>query len=252
MTKHGDESFFPKRVPIIGVPISAVTMKSALTFIADNLDTIRGEYICASNVHTTVMARENAHYLTVQSESILSLPDGKPLSVIGSRNTCCPMEKVTGTHFMQNIFTDPRFAGRRHYFYGTTQENLEIMISKVRNDYPDLIISGYEPSVFRELNDVEVDELAKRINKTYADFVWVAIGAPRQELLMYRLKDKINGLMTGVGGAFNILAGKVSDAPAWMQNIGLEWFYRLLKEPKRLFKRYMITNSKFIWYLLKS
>jgi len=162
------------------------------------------------------------------------------------------MEKVTGTHFMQNIFTDPRFAGRRHYFYGTTQENLEIMISKVRNDYPDLIISGYEPSVFRELNDVEVDELAKRINKTYADFVWVAIGAPRQELLMYRLKDKINGLMTGVGGAFNILAGKVSDAPAWMQNIGLEWFYRLLKEPKRLFKRYMITNSKFIWYLLKS
>ena len=250
MTKQSLFHNQPPRADVIGVPISAVTMETALSFVAENLDSLGGQYVCASNVHTTVMARENAHYMNVQSESVMSLPDGKPLSVVGRRKMACPMEKVTGTHFMQNIFTDERFTEKKHYFYGTTQENLENMIAKVRVDYPELAICGYEPSVFRELSDEEVVELAGRINDAQADFIWIAIGAPRQEILMHRLKGKVNGLMTGVGGAFNILAGVVSDAPMWMQNAGLEWLYRLLKEPRRLFKRYLVTNSKFIWYLL--
>lgn len=250
MTKQSIFPDIPPRVDVIGVPISAVTMDAAISFVACKLENLRGSYVCASNVHTTVMACEDAHYLTVQSESIMSLPDGKPLSVVGRKKAPCPMEKVTGTHFMQNIFTDSRFAGKRHYFYGTANEDLEWMIAKVREDYPELMICGYEPSIFRELSDAEVEELAQRINHAQADFIWVAIGAPRQEILMHRLKGKVNGLMTGVGGAFNILAGRVSDAPMWMQNAGLEWLYRLLKEPKRLFKRYLVTNSKFIWYLL--
>lgn len=239
------------RVDVIGVPISVVTMDSALAFVADNLEALRGAYVCASNVHTTVMAHEDAHYLTAQSESVMSLPDGKPLSVVGRKKATRPMEKVTGTHFMQNIFTDSRFAGNRHYFYGTSGDDLEAMINQVRKDYPELTICGYEPSIFRELSDLEVEELAHRMNEAKADFIWVAIGAPRQEILMHRLKGKVNGLMTGVGGAFNILAGRVSDAPMWMQNMGLEWFYRLVKEPRRLFKRYLVTNTKFVWYLLR-
>lgn len=234
---------------MIGVPISAVTMETALACVADNLEQLRGQYVCASNVHTTVMAREDALYRKAQSESVMSLPDGKPLSVVGRKKAPCPMEKVTGTHFMQNVFTDDRFAGKKHYFYGTAKEDLENMICKVRQDYPQLNICGYEPSVFRQLSDAEVEELAGRMDEAQADFIWVAIGAPRQELLMNRLKGKVNGLMTGVGGAFNILAGKVNDAPMWMQNAGLEWFYRLIKEPKRLFKRYLVTNTKFILYL---
>lgn len=250
MTEQSISSKRPPRVTVIGVPISAVTMETALAFVHENRDAIRGEYICASNVHTAVMAREDKHYLTVQSESVMSLPDGKPLSVVGRKNAPCPMEKVTGTHFMQNVFTDSRFEGKKHYFYGTGADELEAMISKVRLDYPDMQICGYEPSIFRELSDIEIEELAQRINAVQADFIWVAIGAPRQENLMFRLKGKVNGIMTGVGGAFNILAGRVSDAPMWMQNAGLEWLYRLCKEPKRLFMRYWVTNSKFIWYLI--
>lgn len=250
MTKQNIFSEIPPRVEVIGVPISAVTMETALHFISEHFEEIHGEYICASNVHTTVMAHEDPMYLKAQSESILSLPDGKPLSVVGRKKAPCPMEKVTGTHFMQSTFTDSRFSGCRHYFYGIHEKDLEDMIVQVRKDYPQLNICGYEPSIFRELSEKEVDELAERINESQADFVWVAIGAPRQELLMHRLKNKVNGIMTGVGGAFNILAGKVDDAPMWMQNAGLEWLYRLSKEPKRLFKRYLMTNSKFIWYLM--
>lgn len=245
-----NRSNMPPRVPVIGVPISAVTMEAALSCVSSRMEQLRGSYICASNVHTTVMAYEDAAYLAVQSGSALSLPDGKPLSVVGSRKTDVPMEKVTGTHFMQNIFTDPRFAGARHYFYGTRAEDLERMIPRLRQDYPELTICGWEPSVFRELSDAEVAELAVRIDDARADFVWVALGAPRQEILMHRMQGMTRAVMTGVGGAFHILAGTVSDAPAWMQNAGLEWFYRLCKEPKRLFKRYFVTNSKFIYYVL--
>lgn len=251
MIKQSISNEIPPRVAVIGVPISAVTMDSVLHFVSEHLEELRGEYICASNVHTTVMAREDISYFKVQSSSIVSLPDGKPLSVVGRKKAPCPMEKVTGTHFMQNIFTDSRFEGKKHYFYGTAKEDLEKMVAKVQQDYPTLKICGWEPSVFRELNDEEVEKLADRINEAEADFIWIAIGAPRQEKLMHRLKGRVNGLMTGVGGAFNILAGKVNDAPAWMQNAGLEWFYRLCKEPKRLFKRYLVTNSKFVWYLVR-
>lgn len=122
MTKRSISNKIPPRVDVIGVPISAVTMDTALSFVDENLDQIRGEYICASNVHTTVMAREDEKYRQAQSDSILSLPDGKPLSVVGRKTAPCPMEKVTGTHFMQSIFTDTRFAGKKHYFYGTTAE----------------------------------------------------------------------------------------------------------------------------------
>ena len=240
----------PKRTKVIGVPISAVNMEESLRFVSLNLEKIKGEYICASNVHTTVMAHEDRQYMKVQSESILSIPDGKPLSIVGRMNGYPEMDKVTGTHFMQNIFTDGRFKGRKHYFYGTSETTLNQMIPKVRKDYPELYICGYEPSVFRKLTEAEIEELAQRINKSGADFVWIAIGAPRQELLMNRLKGKVNCLMVGVGGAFNILAGIVKDAPMWLQNVGLEWLYRLCKEPKRLFKRYFITNSKFIFYLM--
>lgn len=251
MIKHNKKINVPDRVSVIGVPISIVNLNIALDFVDKNFDEIRGNYICASNVHTTVMAHDDKEYLTVQSESIMSIPDGKPLASTGRKKGHKEMEKTTGTHFMQATFTDERFKDKKHYFYGNTKENLELMIKKVKEDYPNLNICGYEPSIFRELDENDLNELIERINNSGADFVWVGIGAPRQEKLMYRLKGKTKTIMTGVGGAFNILAGLVNDAPKWMQKAGLEWFYRLIKDPKRLFKRYFVTNSKYIWYKLR-
>lgn len=251
MKKQNTLNNIPKRVEVIGVPISVVTMETALSFVKDNFEEIRGQYICASNVHTTVMAHDDKKYLEVQSNSIMSLPDGKPLSVVGRKKARDRMEKVTGTHFMLNTFMNKEFKKYKHYFYGSTEDNLKILIDNVKKQYTTIKISGYEPSVFRELTDKEIDELAERINDSKADFLWVGIGAPRQENLMCKLKGKVNCIMIGVGGAFNILSGKVNDAPMWMQNAGLEWFYRFIKEPRRLFKRYFITNTKFVYYLIK-
>ena len=237
-----------QRVKIIGVPISAVNMDSCLNEIFSNWDAARGDYICVSNVHTTVMAHDDPQYMAVQSNSFLSLPDGKPLSVVG-RKQCPQMDRVTGPDFMRRIFTVSRERKLRHYFYGNTAENLDKLIETLRAEYPHLEIAGYEPSVFRDLSAEEEPELAERINASHADFVWVGLGAPRQELFCARMKGRTDSIMVGVGGAFNVLAHIVPEAPLWMQNLSLEWLYRLIQEPKRLFKRYLTTNCRFIFLL---
>lgn len=240
----------PQRVKIIGVPISAVNMNSCIDFIFNNWDAVHGNYICVSNVHTTVMAHDNPDYYKVQSDSLLSIPDGKPLSVVG-RKQCPEIDRVTGPDLMREIFEISKTKEIRHYFYGTTQQNLDTLLEKIKKDYSWVNVVGCEPSVFRPMSEKEENELADRINRTNPDFVWVALGAPRQEEFCYRNEGRIKGLMVGVGGAFNVISGVIDEAPRWMQNVGLEWFFRFMKEPKRLFKRYMVTNSKFLWYLMK-
>lgn len=235
------------RVKVIGVPISAVNMESCIENIFEDFEKIRGKYICVSNVHTTVMAHDDPEYYKVQSESFMSVPDGKPLSVVGKKRYP-DMDRVTGPDLMRRVFEESKTRNIRHYFYGNSKENLEALITSLNKKYPWLNIVGYEPSVFRDMSEQEESELVERINATNPDFVWVALGAPRQELFCRRMKNRINALMVGVGGAFNVIAGIVPEAPLWMQRMSLEWFYRIVQEPRRLFKRYAVTNTKFIWY----
>jgi N-acetylglucosaminyldiphosphoundecaprenol N-acetyl-beta-D-mannosaminyltransferase len=239
----------PPRVKIIGVPISAVNMESCVEFLFSNWEAIHGQYICVSNAHTTVMAHDDPAYYKVQAESLLSVPDGKPLSLLGKKKYP-QMDRVTGPDLLRRILEESKNREIRHFFYGTTQENLDALIAKIKADYPWVQIAGYEPSVFRPLTEQEESELVHRINSTKADFVWVALGAPRQEVFCHQMEGRINGLMVGVGGAFNVVSGVIPEAPLLMQRLSLEWLYRLMQEPKRLFKRYATTNSKFIYYVL--
>ena len=152
---------------------------------------------------------------------------------------------------MREIFSNHAFDSLKHYFYGNTEINIEALIKQLATDYPRLRVVGYEPSLFRDLSETEEQELCDRVSMSNADIVWIGLGAPRQEMLCARLEDRTKSLMIGVGGAFNILAGITPEAPLWMQDIGLEWLYRLIKEPKRLFKRYAVTNTRFLYLLAK-
>lgn len=240
-----------QRIKIIGVPISAVNMEKTLCLLTEQLDKAKKSYVCVSNVHTTVMAHEDLAYWQVQADSFLTLPDGKPLSVIGRKKGFTCMEQVRGVELMKSLFSDSKYKSYRHYFYGNKQGNLQTLIQTLKKEYPHLDIAGWEPSVFRELTDEEYAELAKRVRASRADFLWVGLGAPRQEYFCARIKGTTGAVPIGVGGAFNVLAHIVPDAPPWMRRLSLEWFYRFLKEPRRLFKRYAVTNGKFLWYLIK-
>lgn len=236
-----------KRVSVIGVPITATNMTECLAYLKENIEQARGEYICVSNAHTCVMAHDDPAYWKVQADSLMSVPDGKPLSIVGKREVPS-MDRVTGPDLMREIFALSSEKGWSHYFYGNEQGNLGLLRVSLEKAYPELTIAGMEPSVFRPLSKDEKEELAERVNSSGADFLWVGLGAPRQEVLCHELKGRTSSVMIGVGGAFNILAGAVPEAPPWMQNISLEWLYRLMQEPRRLFKRYLITNTKFLIY----
>lgn len=238
-----------RRVDVIGTPITATNMCDFLSMLQDSFDSFRGQYVCVSNAHTCVMAHDDPEYWEVQSGSIASLPDGKPLSVIGRREVPT-MGRVTGPDLMREVFALSEKNGWSHYFYGNERRNLDALAEALGERYPGLRVVGMEPSLFRPLSEAEEDEVVRNIRESGADFAWVALGAPRQEIFCHRLRGRTDALMVGVGGAFNVLAGVVPEAPRWMQDLSLEWLYRLVQEPRRLFKRYLVTNTKFIAYQL--
>lgn len=240
-----------ERVKIIGVDISATNMNECINTLENSLDQARGKYICAANVHTTVMAKETPDYLEIQNGSYMTLPDGKPLSIVGKRKGYPNMDRVTGPEFMETVLALSEKNGWTHYLYGNKRENLCILIAYLKEKYPKLNIVGYEPSIFRPLSNKEENELVEKINEFQPDFVWVGMGAPLQEKFCAKLSHRTNSVWAGVGGAFNVIPGIIPRAPHWMQKYCLEWFYRWMKEPKRLFKRYFVTNAKFIYYVIK-
>lgn len=235
---------------ILGVRIAAVNMRGTLDFIRKNLEGFRGRYICISNVHTTIMSYEDVSYRRIQNEAVLALPDGKPLSVVCKKRGFPDAGRVTGPDLMGEIFQCSRERGYTHYFYGSTPETLGRLKEKLEGEYR-LSIAGMYAPPFRELTEEEDQQVIAQINRAQPDFIWVGLGAPKQERWMYAHRDRVHGLMIGVGAGFDYYAGNIKRAPLWMQKCSLEWLYRLLQDPKRLFKRYLVTNTKFLYLMVR-
>lgn len=232
---------------IMGVNIAAIDMKWLLTFTEENITNLSGDYICVSNVHTTVTAFEDPDYCSVQNGGILAIPDGGPLSSVGRMRGYKDMQRTTGPNYMGEILKISAEKGYRHYFYGSTPETLEKLKKALIHDYPGIQIIGLYSPPFRPLTEEEDQDIVDKINQAEADFVWVGLGAPKQERWMAEHQGRIVGMMVGVGAGFDYFAGNIKRAPKWMQNCNLEWLYRLLQDPRRLFARYFHTNLKFIW-----
>lgn len=241
-----------KTINILGVNINIVTMESTLKILDEKLEKIKGEYICVSNVHTTVMSFEDEKYKDIQNGAFMRLPDGKPLSIVGKRKGIKGIERVTGPDLMKEIFKVSKEKSYSHYFYGSTEDTLEKLEKELTEKYPDIKIAGMYSPPFRKLTEEEDGKIVEKINSANADFLWVGLGAPKQEMWMNSKRGKVNSLMLGVGAGFDYHANKLKRAPKLMQNLSLEWLYRLLQDPKRLWKRYYETNLKFIKYLVKS
>lgn len=239
------------RIPtcnIMGVNIAAINMQWLLNFTRKHIKELSGDYMCVSNVHTTVTAYEDPQYRKVQNSAVMSIPDGGPLSILGRKRGYKDMDRTTGPSYMGEVLKMGLQYGYRHYFYGSTEETLKRLYDVLKRDYPDIQIVGMYSPPFRPLIESEDNVIVKQINASNPDFVWVGLGAPKQERWMEVHQGEINGFMVGVGAAFDYFAGNIKRAPKWMQKCSLEWMYRIMQEPKRLFKRYMTTNSKFIWH----
>lgn len=236
---------------ILKTNINVTSMPRALAYIESHLDALRGSYICVSNVHTTVMAYENEQYRRIQNSAAMALPDGGPLSKYSRLAGYRDAERVTGPDLMVELFRIPAQKGYRHYFYGSTQETQDRMRAVLERDYPDVVIAGMYAPPFGPLTEQEDREIITQINDARPDFVWVGLGAPKQEEWMYDHRGKLNAVAVGVGAGFDYLAGNIRRAPQIMQVLCLEWLYRLMQDPQRLGERYATTNTKFIKYLFK-
>lgn len=233
--------------PILGVNIAAVNMDWVLSFTHKHIKELSGDYICVSNVHTTVTAYKVPSYLSIQNNGVMAFPDGGPLSSVGRKRGFNEMSRVTGPSYMEEILKVSHQYGYKHFFYGSSRETTDKMVEVIKERYPGVSIVGVYNPPFRPLTEEEDKKVIQKITNARPDFVWVGLGAPKQEIWMAYHQYKIPGLMVGVGAAFDYLAGNILRAPNWMQKANLEWFYRLCQDPKRLFKRYFVTNTSFIW-----
>lgn len=234
----------------MGVNVAAINMDWLIKFTEDNIKSLSGDYMCVSNVHTTVMSYEDSEYCAIQNGGIMVIPDGGPLSTVGRKRGYKGMSRTAGPSYMNEIFKISSKNGYRHYFYGSTQETLDKLKSNLEGNYPGIQIVGMYSPPFREMTEEEDEEIVEKINAAHPDFLWVGLGAPKQEKWMAAHQGKVEGFMIGVGAGFDYFAGNIKRAPEWMQKSNMEWFYRLMQDPKRLFRRYMNTNTKFMWYAM--
>lgn len=232
---------------IMGVDIAAIDMDWLLDFTEKHVEDLSGDYICFSNVHTTVTSYEDAEYRGIQNGGIMAVPDGGPLSFVGRRRGHEDMGRVAGPSCMEEILKASAGKGYRHYFYGSTAETLCKMRQVLEERYPGIRIVGMYSPPFRPMTEAEDEKIVNQINESEPDFIWVGLGAPKQERWMAAHQGRVRGLMMGVGAGFDYLAGNIKRAPQWMQRWNLEWLYRLGQEPGRLMKRYFVTNLKFLW-----
>lgn len=236
---------------ILGTRINVTSMERTLAYLREHLEALRGNYICVSNVHTTVMAYEDDAYRKIQNGGAMALPDGAPLALYSKRHGFANAERVTGPDLMLEVLKASKTEGYRHFFYGATKETLAAMRTAIERDYPGACIAGMYAPPFRPLNASEDAAVTGMINEAKPDFIWVGLGAPKQEQWMYEHRGMLCGVSVGVGAGFDYLAGDIKRAPKIMQKLCLEWLYRLLQDPKRLWKRYVTTNLKFMKYIRK-
>jgi len=213
---------------ILGVKIAATNLQLACQLIDRWIKERHKTYVCIAPVSTIVDCQYDPEYRKVVNSAGMATPDGMPLVWLA------------------------RMRGYRHYFYGATPEVLERLESRLKNQFPDVkIVGSFSPGFSKQCQD-ESPEVLQEINRLQPDILWVGLGSPKQDFWMYRHRDKLEvPVMVGVGAAFDFLAGTKPQAPVWMRGIGLEWFFRFCCEPKRLWKRYLIGNSRFIYYLFR-
>ena len=223
-------------------------MEETVAYLTENLEELRGNYICVSNVHTTVMAFRDKAYRRVQNSAAMALPDGQPLSIVSRLRGYPQAQRVPGPDLMPAILKLSQEKGYTHYFYGSTEQTLKKLEKVLHTNYPALKIAGMYAPPFRKLTPQEDEEDVRRINESGADFVWVALGAPKQEQWMYAHRGRVKGLMIGVGAAFDFIAGTVKRAPGWMQSLCMEWIFRIMQDPGRILPRYLNTNFSFVYH----
>jgi N-acetylglucosaminyldiphosphoundecaprenol N-acetyl-beta-D-mannosaminyltransferase len=213
---------------------------------------VPGAYVCLTNVHTTVESRRIPELREAADGAFLSLPDGMPLVWILRRRGHPRTEKVTGIELIPLVASAGVQVGLRHFFYGGAPGVADRARRRLERLVPGVRVVGAASPPFAEIDAWPIEGLQAELRRTRPHVLWVGLGAPKQELWMAKMSVALDvPMMVGVGAGIDYLAGAKRSAPTFLRHIGLEWLFRLAVEPRRLWRRYVVTNSEFVWLLVR-
>lgn len=241
------DSVHIERIDVLGVGISAVNMDMAVDAIRLWIQDNRSEYVCVTGVHGVMEAQSDPVLLDIHNRSGLTTPDGMPMVWAGRRAGAHWMERVYGPDLMLAVLHEAANRGWRSYLYGGAEHVPDLLEQRLTERIPRLKIVGKYSPPFRPLTEEEMDDVAERINRSGAQLVWVGLSTPKQERWMHAMRPRLDApVLLGVGAAFDFHAGLMPQAPPLLQKSGLEWAYRLSREPRRLWRRYLRNNPRFV------
>lgn len=241
-----------KRYPIKKINISVTNLDKTLSFLKDSVKKCKTGYVCVTNARTSYLANQDADYCDIQNNSLLTVPDGMPLVWIANNNGFNEVGKVSGKDLMDALFTISLKEGYSHYFYGCSQQTIDLLQQKLLVKHPGLDIKAAISPPFQPIEAYDIEGLAKHVNDLNPTFFWCGLGAPKQERVIALLQPHLNSTISvGVGLAFEYFAGTIKRVPVWMQKSGLEWFFRLSQQPNNI-KRAIMPLSWIFVKLLKS
>jgi N-acetylglucosaminyldiphosphoundecaprenol N-acetyl-beta-D-mannosaminyltransferase len=236
-----------------GVRVDPLTMDAAVDRIALAADEGRPLAVHLVNAYTLSLAVRDEPFRALLDRGDLNLPDGTPLVWLGQRHGLEEFtSRVYGPDLTVEVCDRGRAHGLRHYLYGASPEVVERFAQQLRARFPGIEIVGVESPPFRQLSPEEEEALVARVRHAGANVVWVGLGTPKQDHFVEAFRDRLGVPVVAIGAAFDFLAGEKKMAPRWMQERGLEWLYRLLSEPRRLWKRYLVGNLVFLWGALRT
>lgn len=235
-----------QRMPLLGVPIDALDWPGVLDRIAGWAARRESRMVFLCNVHSVITARSNAAFGAALQGCDLATPDGAPVAWLMRRLGRAGQARINGPDLMWRYCEQAAQRGESIYLYGGSPNSLHLLQQRLRGAFPALRIAGAHSPPFRAITAQEDEADVRDIVASGAGTVWVGLGCPKQELWMAAHRSRIPAVLLGVGAAFDYHAGTLRRAPVWMQRCGLEWLYRLGKEPRRLWRRYLHTNSVFV------
>lgn len=242
-TQRSDRS----RVPVLKLSVDVCDYVDAIDLITKRAREERGGYICVANVHVAIEAQDDPQYAEIVNDADLVLPDGTPLVWMQRLQGNEGATQVRGPSLMPMLMKHAETEELRVGFLGGRPEVLETIVRRAAKEFPRLKIAYKNSPPFRPLTEQENLEIARAINAAGVRILFVGLGCPKQERWMATNRDKVSAVMIGVGAAFDLYAGNIREAPGIVSKLGLEWVFRLIQEPRRLFSRYLLVNPRFVW-----
>lgn len=240
-----------KRFPVLTVGISAITFKQALAAIDDWVERKDRQYVNICTTHTVLECQDTPALAQIVNSAGMATPDGMPLVWMG-RLRGHPIERVYGPDLMLALCDLGRARGYRHFFYGGASGVAEALAARLSVQFPGLEVAGTYTPPFRPLRAQEEAEIATLINNSRATIVWVGLGTPKQDYWVAHFRPLLEAsVLIAVGAAFDFHTGRIRQAPRWMQRTGFEWLFRLSQDPKRLWKRYILGNPRFVYLVAR-